>query len=195
MAGFDLYPLNACQSDLSAVYDAQREFVRLASPTPTYQWIETGPIRPTYCGGFSMTPAELIAEVWLAVAGGARGIGYFTHTFTPSDNPFDVTAPLQSAMRGTNAMLAAVRPGLLGITRPSSVNSPVVKVLARAGGGRTYVFAVNTMRSPTKVQIEVPGLGATRMNVLGEHRSLVTQGGALIDHFGGLQAHVYVQAR
>ena len=57
VAGFDLYPLNACQSDLTAVYDAQRAFNRLAGSTPTFQWIETGPIRSTYCGGFTMTPA------------------------------------------------------------------------------------------------------------------------------------------
>lgn len=195
MAGFDLYPLNACQSDLSAVYEAQRAFVRLAGSTPTFQWIETGPIRPTYCGGFSMTPEELYAEVWLAVVGGARGIGYFTHTWSPDHDPFDVTGPIQNAMRRTDATLAAVRPGLLGITRASTVNSPVVKVLARSGGDRTYVFAVNTMRSPTKVQIDVPGLGSRRMNVVGENRIVVTNGGALVDHFGGLQVHVYVQAR
>ena len=90
MAGFDLYPLNACQADLTAVYDAQRAFVKLAGSTPTFQWIETGPIRPTYCGGFTMTPEQLNAEVWLAVIGGARGIGYFTHTWTPDHHSFDV---------------------------------------------------------------------------------------------------------
>ena len=87
MAGFDLYPLNACQADLTAVYNAQQAYVRLAGSTPTFQWIETGPIRPSYCGGFTMTPEELIAEVWLAVIGGARGIGYFTHTWTRTIAP------------------------------------------------------------------------------------------------------------
>ena len=71
--GFDLYPLGHCSTDLSAVYDAQREFVQLAGGAPTFQWIETGPIRPEYCGGVAMTPEELRAEVWLAVVGGARG--------------------------------------------------------------------------------------------------------------------------
>ena len=113
VAGFDLYPLNACQSDLTAVYAAQRAFVRLAGSTPTFQWIETGPIRPTYCGGFTMTPQELIAEVWLAVIGGARGIGYFTHTWSPNDNSFDVSPALQAAMAQTNALLSSVTPGLL----------------------------------------------------------------------------------
>ena len=158
MAGFDLYPLNACQSDLTSVYDAQRAFVKLAGSTPTFQWIETGPIRPTYCGGFAMTPEELIAEVWLAVIGGARGIGYFTHTWSPAHDSLALSPPMATAIRQTNSLLAAVRPGLLGATIESDADSPVVKVVARSGGGRTYVFAINAMRSPNKAGIRVPQL-------------------------------------
>ena len=83
VAGFDLYPLGHCQSDLGAVYDAQRQFIRLTGGMPTFQWIESGPIKPSYCGGFTMKPAELTAEVWLAIVAGARGIGFFTHTWSP----------------------------------------------------------------------------------------------------------------
>jgi len=77
----------------------------------------------------------------------------------------------------------------------SAADSPVIKVVARSGGGRTYVFAVNTMRSPTKVQIEVPELSDGRVEVLGERRSVTARNHDLIDHFGGLQVNVYVQAR
>ena len=195
IAGFDLYPLNACQSDLTAVYDAQRTFVRLAGATPTFQWIETGPIRPTYCGGFTMTPQELIAEVWLAVIGGARGIGYFTHTWSPNDNPFDVSPALQQSMAQTNALLRSVTPGLLGTTLASGVDSPVVKLVARSGGGRTYVFAINTMSSPNKARIHVPGFHDGPVSVAGEGRTVTVKGHYFFDHFGGLQVNVYVQRR
>ena len=195
MAGFDLYPLNACQSDLSAVYDAQRAFIKLAGATPTFQWIETGPIRPSYCGGFTMTPAQLTAEVWLAVIGGARGIGYFTHTWSPDHKAFDVTPVLQSAMKQTDALLAEVRPGLLGSTIESDADSPAVKVIARSGGANTYVFSVNTLPSPNKVRIHVPGLHDGTAQVLGEGRTIEIKGDGLIDQFGGLQVNVYVQRR
>ena len=194
MAGFDLYPLNACQGNLTAVYDAQRLFARLAGATPTFQWIETGPIRPGYCGGFGMTAEELNAEVWLAVIGGARGIGYFTHTFSPADRPFDVTPQVQQAMAQTNALLNSVSPGLLGATLQSKADSPVVKVLARTGRRRTYVFAINTMRSPTKAQIHVPRLVDGPVTVVGEQRTVIAKDHSLIDHFGGLQVNVYVQS-
>ena len=196
MAGFDLYPLNACQSDLTAVYDAQKQFVRLAgSTTPTFQWIETGPIRPGYCGGFTMTPEQLSAEVWLAVIGGARGIGYFTHTWSPVHHSFDVTPALKSAMKQTDALLSAVRPGLLGSTIPSAADSPVLKVLARSGGGSTYVFTVNAMDSPNQVRIHVPQLHDGPVTVLGEGRTVTAQGHDFSDHFGALQVNVYVQSR
>jgi hypothetical protein len=93
VAGFDLYPLGHCSNDLGAVYNAQRAFNALVGAMPTFQWIETGPIRPGYCGGFQMTPAELRAEVWLAIAGGARAIGYFTHTWNPDDKPSTSSRP------------------------------------------------------------------------------------------------------
>src|SRR5262249_7595747 len=99
VAGFDLYPLNQCHTDLSAVYDAQRTFNDLAGTRPTFQWIETGPLKPAYCGGFTMTAAQLRAEVWLAIAGGATGIGFFTHTLAPSDQEFNVSPTLQLEMK------------------------------------------------------------------------------------------------
>lgn len=195
MAGFDLHPLNACQSDLTSVYDAQRAFVKLAGSTPTFQWIETGPIRPTYCGGFAMTPDELVAEVWLAVIGGARGVGYFTHAWTPAHNSLALSPPMATAITRTNVLLASVKPGLLGKTIESDVDSPAVKVVARSGGGSTYVFAINAMRSPNKAGIRVPQLRDGLATVVGERRTVVVKHHRLIDHFGGLQVNVYVQTQ
>ena len=125
VAGFDLYPLGHCNNELSAVYDAQIAFNRIAGRMPTFQWIETGAIKPEYCGGFKMQPAELRAEVWLAVAGGARGIGYFTHTWSPQHNAFDVSPSILREMARTNNLLSAVRPALLGQTILSGAASSV----------------------------------------------------------------------
>jgi hypothetical protein len=193
VAGFDLYPLGHCQSDLGAVYDAQRAFIRLAGDMPTFQWIETGPIKPTYCGGFTMTPAELKAEVWLAIVGGARGIGYFTHTWSPDHNAFDVSPGLQQAMQKTSNLLASVQQGLLGRTVLSDLNSSSVKVIARAGIDRNYVFAVNTQRAPITVQVLVPHLHGGSLQVVGEKRSVNVSGAQFVDNFQPLAVHVYVQ--
>ena len=193
VAGFDLYPLGHCDHDLSTVYDAQVAFNELAGNMPTFQWIETGPIRPEYCGGFSMTPAELKAEVFLAVAGGARGIGYFTHTWSPEQKEFDVTPSIEHAMQRTDALLSAVRPGLLGDTVLSGSNSGAVKVLARVADGRLYVFAINSQQAWITAQLHVPRLNDGRAQVVGERRSIAVGNDRTTATFAPLAVHVYVQ--
>jgi hypothetical protein len=194
VAGFDLYPLGHCQHDLSAVYDAQRIFNGLAGNRPTFQWIETGPIKPTYCGGFTMTPAQLHAEVWLAITGGATGIGFFTHTWTPNENELDVSPSLQQEMKSITGQIAALTPGLLGMTVLSGANSGAIKVIARSTSDRTYVFAVNATNGPIHAQIHVPRLQNGRVAVNGEGRAVAVRNDRLTDTFGPLAVHVYVQA-
>ena len=195
VAGFDLYPLGHCNNELGAVYDAQRVFNQLAGKMPTFQWIETGAIKPEYCGGFKMQPAELRAEVWLAVAGGARGIGYFTHTWSPEHKAFDVSPAIEHAIGQTNNLLSAVRPALLGQTILSGVNSTSVKVVARRAGNTTYVIAVNAARAPINVQFQVPAPAGRQDEVFGERRSLPVHHDRLVDAFQPLGVHIYVQQR
>lgn len=194
VAGFDLYPLNHCTPDLSSVYDAQRAFIGLAGPMPTFQWIETGPIRPEYCGGVRMTGAELNAEVWLAIAGGARGIGYFTHTWTPDHHSFDVAPALVAQIARTNRLLAELRPALLGRTIPSSVNTSSVKILARRAGATTYVIAVNASRASIRMKFAVPGLRNGNVRVVGERRTVSASQGRVDDGFDPLGVHIYAQS-
>ena len=168
VAGFDLYPLGHCSSELSAVYDAQVAFNRLAGRMPTFQWIETGAIRPEYCGGFKMQPAELRAEVWLAVAGGARGIGYFTHTWSPDHKAFDVSPSIESAIAKTNNLLAAVRPALLGQTILSGVNSSVGEGFGPSG--RQQDVCLRRQRRARSHQRPVPRAGLSRRQRAGVWR-------------------------
>jgi hypothetical protein len=193
VAGFDLYPLGHCQSDLKAVYDAQREFVGLAGPMPTFQWIETGPIRPSYCGGFEMTPAQLRAETWLAIAGGARGIGYFTHTWSPEHRAFDVSPALQRTIAKISGTLTTVRPGLLGDTIDSRANSDAIKLVARTGGDTVYVFAVNGNPAGLSAKLHIPDLQDGPVRVLGQNRTVMVRNHRFDDRFGALAVHIYVQ--
>lgn len=192
VAGFDLYPLGHCHQDLVSVYDAQRDFIRLVGPMPTFQWIETGPIVPTYCGGFVMQPAELRAEVWLAIAGGARGIGYFTHTWSPEHSTFDVQPALVDELQRTNAQLRRLSAGLLGDDVAAASDTGAIKLAARRAGDRVYVFAVNSTREYVKAELEVPALGTGDVDVLDESRDLQARDGVLIDDFTPLAVHVYV---
>jgi hypothetical protein len=195
VAGFDLYPLGHCQSDLGAVYDAQRSFDALAGNRPTFQWIETGPVKPTYCGGFKMTAAQLRAEVWLAIAGGATGIGFFTHTWTPAEHEFDVSPTLEQEIKQLTGTITRLRAGLLGTPVPSGSNSSAIRLIARTTADRTYVFAVNASTGPVHVGVHVPQLHDGRATVDGEHRTVAVGSEWFSDSFAPLGVHVYVQQR
>lgn len=192
VSGFDLYPLGHCHKDLVSVYDAQRDFVGLAGVRPTFQWIETGPIVPTYCGGFQMLPDEVRAEVWLAITGGATGIGYFTQTWSPQHKTFDIRSEIAQEMRRTNRQLTTLTPALLGSRVPISADTGAIKTIARRANGSVYVFAVNSTRGPVKVQLHVPGLGNRNVRAIDENRTLRSDRGRLIDDFAPLAVHLYV---
>jgi len=184
MVGFDLYPLQGwCQKDaLGAVFDAQAQLVALAAGKPTYQWIEAGPMHT--CFGLDPSAAIVQAETWLAIAGGARGIGYF-----PDQWRQDVTTQITQ----TDREIASLAPALLDSPGSASVAAPSpVRVGVRTHDGATYVIAVNPTFAHTRARISVRGLGTVGLRLYGDGRWIVANGGVFTDTFGGLQVKIYV---
>ena len=142
-----------------------------------------------------MTPAQLHAEVWLAITGGASGIGYFTHTWSPDEQELDVSPTLQREMTGINRQIAELTPGLLGAPALSGVDSRAIRVIARSTATRTYIFAVNATTGPIHAQIYVPQLHNGQAGVNGEGRSVAVRSDRFVDTFGPLAVHVYAQTR
>lgn len=190
MVGFDLYPLtNWCRRAFRVVYEAQQALVALAAGKPTFQWIEAGPMGDSPCGGipgFQPLPYMVHAEVWLAVAGGARGIGYFPGHFDEA---------IAREVKRTNIQLAALAPALLSPSAPVTIDpqSPL-KAGARAYDGATWVIVVNsTLRTVRDKGFAVPGLTAADAIVWGENRTVrVARGGRITDDFAPLEVHIYV---
>jgi hypothetical protein len=185
MVGFNLYPLQIwCRRGvLHATYEAQRELVALARGKPTYQWIEAGPM--SQCAGLDPSPAIVRAETWLAVAGGARGIGWF---------PDFWSEPLRAEIARLSRELASLAPALLA-EEGEAVVAPAdgpVKAGVRRHNGATYVIAVNSWIERTKATIRVPGLTAGTLRVLGEKRVVQVRNGAFVDAFRGLKVRIYV---
>jgi hypothetical protein len=182
LVGFDLYPLQeSCNAGwLPDVAAAQRELVALAGPRPTFQWIEA---RTWHCGrpGLAVTAATVRAESWLAVAGGARGLGFF-----PADWPAGVAPGIADVVRDT----AALAPALLAPEAPVSASAPIV-VAARSYGGALYIVAVNPTRARVRATIRAEALVGDAANVVGEGRRVEFAGHALSDEFGPLAVHLY----
>lgn len=185
VVGFDLYPLQEfCRADwLPDVAAAQRELVQLAAGRPTFQWIEAS---TWHCRSpaLRVTPTTIRAESWLAVAGGARGLGFF-----PADWPAESTPGIAAVSREVTALAA----GLLAPDAPASASAPVVAA-ARTANGALYVIAVNPTRKRVVSKVRAPGLAGRPLTVVGEGRTVTARGDAIADSFAPLAVHLYVAA-
>ena len=149
VVGFDGYPLQElCRRDfLTSDFDAQQQLVELAAGKPTFQWIE---VRELKCPTVPVTNATIRAESWLALAGGAHGLGFF---------PNDWDAQTGEAIAAVAARVHQLEPALLAPAEPVQVesSSPDVRASARTFHGARYVFVVNA--GTTSASVTVPELG------------------------------------
>lgn len=199
--GFDIYPVaKYCYSPfigLRDVFSAQQELLLAAAPRPTYQWIETGRLEGECAGYPRITPAIARAEAWLAVAGGATGLGWFTHTWDPGDptaaggyKAYDVGPEISAEMVRTDAQLKELAPALTSTSINTSTDAPL------ASGGRIfarvrYAITVNASAETVKGSVKVAGLGTQPVNALWEGRTLISRDGAIADTWGPHAVHVY----
>lgn len=161
VVGFDLYPLQElCRTDLIPwVFDAQQELARQAAPKPTFQWIE---VRQMKCAdpADAVTAQTIRVESWLAIAGGAHGLGYF---------PSDWGTTVGTTLHGIAERIQQLEPALLQPALPVGIEPsvPSVRASARSFGGALYVIAVNAGTSVAIVHLRVPGLGGRPLQIDG----------------------------
>lgn len=197
--GFDVYPIYGwCRPDLIWWEAASsRQFKdSYAHGKPFYSWIEAASTSSQWCTGRGVYPDEVRAEAWMAITNGARGIGYFTHSWTPSYSQFRVSAAVQHEMRRTDSQIKNFTGPLLGPSAPvhGAAMSPGASVnfIARRYNGATYVFAVNLRRAPVVYHFGGAVLAHHRVSVFDERRSLRSGNGGFADRFGPLAVHIYV---
>lgn len=189
VVGLDLYPLQEwCRPDrLADVYLAQRELARLARGKPTFQWIEAAGMR---CpgGATAVTPETVRAEAWLAVAGGARGLGFFP--------PGAWTGEVGETIAEVASAVRYLGPALLSPPVPAATEPAGGPVWAgaRRFGGALYAVAVNASYAPTRAAVRLPGLAGRPLTVVGEGRTVTPAGEVFRDAFEPLAAHLYVAA-
>jgi hypothetical protein len=185
--GFDLYPLQIwCRRAYQAVFQAQRELVALAAGKPTFQWIEAAPMNQCLGrGDLDPTPQTVRAETWLAIAGGARGIGYFPNSWSASVNR-EITS--------IDRTITALGPALLAPETPVATSPGRVYAGARSFDGARYVIAVNATAKTRQTTFTLPGLGTTVGWVYGEGRTVPVRKGTFTDSFAPLAVHIYVVA-
>jgi len=203
IASFDIYPVNTSDK----VYQNKLWFVpkgidSLRSWTndtkPAWCWIESSRIG-TDCPR-KPTTSEVKTEVWMALIHGAKGFGYFCHSFKRPDSEFDAAAPLhdpemKEAIKAINAQVTALAPALnsantIGYaTAKSSKPEVPVDIMTKNYKGTNYIFAVGMRPGETIVSFEVKK--GSKAEVLGENRTIKIKKGKFSDDFASYGVHLY----
>ena len=181
--GFDLYPLQEwCRPNRMAdVYWSQRELVKLAGGKPTFQWIEADDWK---CpgGATAVTPAVVRAESWMAIAGGARGLGCW-----PGHWPTGSAHAINAVARD----VARVGPAVYSPNLPATSDQGELLLSARSSGGALYVIAINPTYHAIDATMHQSLLGGRTLTVLGESRKIRSVNDAFGDSFAPLAVHIY----
>jgi hypothetical protein len=157
------------------------------------------------------TPDQVKAEVWMSIVHGSRGLIYFCHQFRPrfveasllaEDDMARAVAEVNRQVQDLAAVINSppVEGDVRVETTPADVSPELKKafetgpvaVSVRRHGGAAYVFAVRMEASPARATFRVRGLAdGTRVEVLGQKRSLPSRGGAFEDDFAPHAVHLY----
>jgi hypothetical protein len=184
--GFDLYPLQVwCRPAFADVFDSQRELHTGSGGKPTFQWIEVAPMEHPCKKHAELNPnaRTVRAEAWLAVGGGADGIGYFPNRWNNS---------IGDEITRTNRELKALAPALLAPEARAAADTDALRVSARSLNGALYVIAVNTTQSTVQAKITVEGIAGRSATVFGGGSAIAADGEGFSDSFAPLAARVYV---
>ena len=201
LASFDIYPVNntdtATHNNLWYVAKGIENLIAWSDNSkPAWCWIETTKIHDTK-NSRKPTTVEVKSEVWMALIHGAKGFGYFCHSFVA---PQDEAALLHDeimikAVKAINTQVNLLAPVLnsvntAGYATVSSTNTSVpVDIMTKNYGNANYIFAVGMRSGFTTVAFNVTS--GTRVEVLGENRTINISGGKFMDEFSPYGVHLY----
>jgi hypothetical protein len=201
IVGFDIYPVTHDQKEVAGKLEyVGRGIDRLVKWTggkkPVWACIECTRINNVKV---KPTPAQVRAEVWMALIHGARGIDYFVHQFKPRFIEAAVLQdpPMCEAITKINAQVEQLAPVL---NAPAPEDSAVweiaghdkstIAAITRRAGGATYVFAVGMSSATVDATFHLAG-GDGSISVLDENHFITSSGGHWVDTFRGYEVHLY----
>jgi hypothetical protein len=150
------------------------------------------------------TPAQVKAEVWMALIHGSRGLIYFVHQFKPRFNEHALLddPEMLAAVTSINHQIKELAPVLNsptvtdgGTVRSSDTEAPIDLMIKRRPDA-TYLFAVGMRNRPVRGSFVVRGLPAlATARVHGEDRALTIRDGQFADDFAAHGVHIYTIAK
>ena len=201
IACFDIYPVNSTDAPVAGNLwyvakgvDSLRMWCN--DKKPVWSWIECTSIN----GGTRPTPAQVKAEVWMALIHGAKGIGYFCHSFAPTfkEAAWLSDAEMKPAITAINQRIIALAPVLNGppitgaVNVASSNKAVPVDIMVKNFSGANYIFAGAMRGDTTTARFTIAGLtGKDTAEVLDENRVVPVVNGTFSDRFAGYGVHLY----
>jgi hypothetical protein len=200
IASFNIYPVNnrdaESQNNLWYVPKGIDSLISWSNNSkPVWCWIECTKIAER--NPRKPTTSEVKSEVWMALIHGAKGFGYFCHSFVP---PEDEAALLHDtimlkAVKAINNQVTSLAamlnsPNTTGYATVSSSNTEVpVDFMTKNNGKENYIFAAGMRCGFTTATFNVTS--GNRVEVLGEGRTINITNGKFSDEFSPYGVHLY----
>jgi len=201
IVSYDIYPVNSeyaqVRDSLWYVPKGVDSLRRWGNDTkPVWCWIECTAINANQ----KPTPAQVKAEVWMALIHGARGFGYFCHSWYPffAEAALLADPEMKDSVATINVQVRSLAPAL---NSPDAVNAVFVAssntavpvdVLTKIHGDSLYVFAAAMRGEATNATFTLNnGSRGSEVDVIGESRTLILSGNSFTDAFGGYGVHLY----
>jgi hypothetical protein len=200
LASFDIYPVNASEPEvknhLEYVATGIKNLIEWSDYSkPMWCWIETSKIGDK--AERKPTPSEVKSEVWMALIHGAKGFGYFCHSFI---KPMDTAAPLHdpemsAGLKSINAEVTSLASVLNSentkdYATVQSANGEVpIDMMTKKLGKENWIFAIAMKSGDTKASFKVKS--GKSIEVLGENRSIKINKGQFSDDFSSYGVHLY----
>lgn len=201
---FDVYPVVSSDADVRG-----RLWLPALGTKRLVEW--TAGLKPVWnaveCTRISSptarpTPAQVRAEVWMAIIHGCRGLIYFVHQF-PEAGRFIEAAVLEDremceGLTRLNRQIQELAPVINSPTltdaasAASSRPDTPLALMAKRRAGALYLFAAAMREGETTAtfRIRTPGRAASA-EALGEGRTVPIVGGQFVDAFAGYGVHIY----
>jgi hypothetical protein len=215
IASFDIYPVVHDSPEVSGKLEYVAKGVeRLVKWTggqkPVWNCIECSHISNPKA---KASPAQVRAEVWMALTHGSRGLIYFVHQFEPDfkeaallDDP-EMLAAVTAINRQIHQLAPVLnspdlRDGLeVRAERVGEVDASASDPLAnpqplawrmKRYGDTVYLFTVNMINAPIQAAFKLESLtGVSGVEVLEEGRQVAVKDGRFTDTYKPYEVHLY----
>ncbi len=191
---FDHYPITGWNKPdrIAELYHSTVDFCKLYPNRTAFVIIESADqdLKWTPKETRGPTPEETKAMAWMAIIGGAKGIGYFHVAF----NPFrwdNLTRDMKKELPKINLQIRVLANAIVaGKQIEASTDNENIVVKAVTYNDKTYVMTVNLTREDQECEITVD-TKAQSATVIDEKRMINLPKGKWVDRFKPLEVHLY----